>query len=253
MLGGFYLDDDLRRLVEAMRGLLYDAPCVSFTDLMRVTSWHQQKLSRVLRRGVRLGIITKCVSGDGYDLALSIAHSTIIKSVVTLNVIKVAGNHLIMKHDVSMTLQNTSRVNHGIIFIRVYGDIDWDEPLRFRCCDLRVVEKLDRDKCPSNICNLVFKLSKPIAPGDIINFKYSFNLYYYPPKDYFSLDVLVDIKDVLVRIPKRCGVSGRISLGNVELMGHGFVRTSVGKKYNIVHGRLLIPPGTLKIPIQIQM
>ena len=236
-----------------MRGLLYDAPCASFTDLMRVTSWHQQRLSRVLRRGIRLGIITRCVGGDGYDLALSMAHSTIIKGLVTLSVVRVTGNYLVMRHDVSVTLQNTGHVSIGSIFIRVYGDIDWDEPLRFRCCDLRVVERLDRGKCPSNICNLIFKLSKPIAPGAVINYRYSFNLYYYPPRDYFSLDVIVGIKDVSIRIPKLYGVSGRISLGNVELMGHGLVRTSVGKKYNIVHGKLLIPPGTLKIPIQIQM
>ncbi|WP_054843383.1 hypothetical protein [Vulcanisaeta souniana] len=157
-----------------------------------------------------------------------------------------------MKHNVSITMQNTGLVDINNVFIRVYGDIDWDEPLRFRCGDVKVMERLERDKCPLNMCNLVFNLGKPMAPpGSTFNYNYSFNLYYYPPRDYFSLDILNNIKDIIIRIPRSYGINGRISLGDVELTGYGSVRTSISKRYNIVHGISLTPPGTLKIPIQI--
>ncbi|WP_188602805.1 hypothetical protein [Vulcanisaeta souniana] len=219
---------------------------------MRVTSWHQQKLSRILDKGIKMGFIIKCVSGEGYDLALPVSRRSLIsRGKIVLNVNELTDNYLIMKHNVSITMQNTGLVDINNVFIRVYGDIDWDEPLRFRCGDVKVMERLERDKCPLNMCNLVFNLGKPMAPGSTFNYNYSFNLYYYPPRDYFSLDILNNIKDIIIRIPRSYGINGRISLGDVELTGYGSVRTSISKRYNIVHGISLTPPGTLKIPIQI--
>ncbi|GGI73875.1 hypothetical protein GCM10007112_08370 [Vulcanisaeta souniana JCM 11219] len=199
-----------------------------------------------------MGFIIKCVSGEGYDLALPVSRRSLIsRGKIVLNVNELTDNYLIMKHNVSITMQNTGLVDINNVFIRVYGDIDWDEPLRFRCGDVKVMERLERDKCPLNMCNLVFNLGKPMAPGSTFNYNYSFNLYYYPPRDYFSLDILNNIKDIIIRIPRSYGINGRISLGDVELTGYGSVRTSISKRYNIVHGISLTPPGTLKIPIQI--
>ncbi|BDR91525.1 hypothetical protein Vsou_06180 [Vulcanisaeta souniana JCM 11219] len=248
----YYLDNDLQFLLTAMTKLLFYVPCAKFTDLMRVTSWHQQKLSRILDKGIKMGFIIKCVSGEGYDLALPVSRRSLIsRGKIVLNVNELTDNYLIMKHNVSITMQNTGLVDINNVFIRVYGDIDWDEPLRFRCGDVKVMERLERDKCPLNMCNLVFNLGKPMAPGSTFNYNYSFNLYYYPPRDYFSLDILNNIKDIIIRIPRSYGINGRISLGDVELTGYGSVRTSISKRYNIVHGISLTPPGTLKIPIQI--
>ena len=94
----------------------------------------------------------------------------------------------------------------------------------------------------------------------MIKYRYSFNLYYYPPRDYFSLDILVGIRDVLIRIPRRYGENVRISvdedkvvLTGYGLMGSDSVKVGVSKKYNVVHGILLAPPGILQIPIQIQL
>ncbi|WP_054850440.1 hypothetical protein [Vulcanisaeta sp. JCM 14467] len=249
----YYLDNDLQSLLIIMNRLLFYVPCVKFTDLMRETLWHQQKLSRVLDRGIRIGVIVKCVDGEGYDLASSVLHGSLISGErITLSVNGVTSNYLVMKHHVSVITQNMGLTDINTVFIRVYGDIDWDEPLRFRCGDVKITERLERDKCPLNMCNLIFNLGRPVAPGSTFSYNYSFNLYYYPPRDYFSVDILNNIKDILIRIPRSYGVNGRISLGNVELTGHGSVRTSVSKKYNIVHGILLAPPGTLKIPIQIR-
>ncbi|WP_243679807.1 hypothetical protein [Vulcanisaeta souniana] len=46
--------------------------------MMRVTSWHQQKLSRILDKGIKMGFIIKCVSGEGYDLALPVSRRSLI-------------------------------------------------------------------------------------------------------------------------------------------------------------------------------
>ncbi len=253
----YYLDNDLQFLLAIMTRLLLYSPCARFTELMRLTSWHQQRLSRALGRGgIGMGgIIIRCVDGEGgYDLALPISRRSLIRrGRITLNVNGFASNYLTMKHSVSITMQNTGLTDINNVFVRVYGDIDWNEPLRFRCGDAKAVEKLERDKCPINICNLVFNLGKSMAPpGSTFNYNYSFNLYYYPPRDYFSLDILNNIKYVSIRIPRSYGINGRISLGDVELTGYGSVRTSISRKYNIVHGVSLTPPGVLKIPIQIE-
>ncbi|WP_428762721.1 hypothetical protein [Vulcanisaeta sp.] len=249
----YYLDADLQVLLAVMSRLAFYSPCAKFSDLMRLTSWHQQKLLRVLNRGIRKGFIIRCVDGGGYDVALPILHRSLIsRERITFSVERFTSNYLVMRHDVSITMQNTGLVDISNVFVRVYGDIDWDEPLRFRCGDVKTVERLERDKCPLNMCDLIFNLREPVSPGGTFNYNYSFNLYYYPPRDYFSLDILNNIKDVSIRIPKNYGTRGRISLDEVELTGYGSVKTSLSKKYNIVHGLSLTPPGTLKIPIQIK-
>ena len=165
-----------------------------------------------------------------------------------------------MKHYISVSLQNISYINVNGIYVRVYGDVDWDEPLRFRYGGTYVKERLRRDRCPFNRCDLIFRPGKPMAPGDVVKYSYSFNLYYYPPRDHFSLEILVGIGDVLIRIPRRYGENVRISveedkvvLTGYGLMDSGSVKVSVSKKYNVVHGILSAPPGILQIPIQIRL
>ena len=253
-----YLDDEnLRKLIGIMRELVYVSACVRFTDLMKRTGWHQQKLSRVLKRGIERGLIIKC--GDkGYTigpLGGLFPHSLIVKERITFSVVKATSSYLTMRHDVTVLLQNVGFMDLGKVYIRVYGDIDWDEPLRFKCGDMRVVEKLDRSKCPLNMCDLIFKLSKPIPPGSVVDYRYSFNLFYYPPKDYFIIDILSPIKDVLIRMPKYYSGEMQISIdkNNVILTGRGQLSLKEGKKYITINGILLKSPGTLKVPIQMQL
>ncbi|WP_243666612.1 hypothetical protein [Vulcanisaeta sp. JCM 16159] len=68
---------------------------------MRLTSWHQQRLSRALGRGIGMGIIIRCVDGEGYDLALPISRRSLIRrGRITLSVNDFASNYLTMKHRV---------------------------------------------------------------------------------------------------------------------------------------------------------
>lgn len=250
-------DRDLRELVEVMRRLTQYFTCVRFTDLIKATSWHQQKLSRVLKRGVGMGIIAKC--GDGGYTLMPVGglttRTTITEERITLSVVKVTSSYIVMRHSVSVALQNTGHMDVNGIYIRVYGDIDWDEPLRLKYNNVQAVERLRRDKCPFNMCDLIFKLDKPVAPGDVIKYGYSFNLYYHPGRDYFSLDVLVGIRDVLIKIPRRYGENVRISVdqNEVKLTGYGFVKVDVSKRYSTVRGTQLVPPGNLQIPLQIEL
>ncbi|MGC8542460.1 MAG: hypothetical protein ACP5NQ_00860 [Vulcanisaeta sp.] len=151
-----------------------------------------------------------------------------------------------MNHDVHVILRNTGLMDMDHVFVRDYGDIDWGEPLRFTCCGVTVTEKLNEIRCPHGFCNFIFKLGRAVKSGETIRYGYSFNLNYYMPMDYFSIDAINHIKRLIVRVPRSFN-EWSIRIEDTELLGSGLTTKHVSNKYNILVGKNLMPPTVLKM------
>jgi len=245
----FNLDEDLITLIRIMMELLLksDPPCIKFMDIHRHVSWHQQKLTKVLKKGIKLGLITQCE--NGYALATPITKSIYESMKIVLTIAYSTDNYLIMRHRVYAVLRNVGPINIERIFIRVYGDIYWNEPLRIRYQGIEIVKELNSEICPQNMCNFIIELNRPIKPGGLLKYNYEFYLYYHPPKDYFSIDLINSIKRLIIKVPKNYGNYMQIMLGNVEVVDTGLVGTQSNKDFHIVQGNMLLSPGMLKIQL----
>jgi hypothetical protein len=243
------LDEDLVTLIMIMRELLLksDPPCIKFMDIRKRVQWHQQKLIKVLRRGIKLGLITRCE--DGYDLAVPITKGIYENMKIMLTIVDSTDNHLIMRHRVYAAFRNVGPIDIERLLIRVYGDIYWNEPLRIRYQGTEVIKELSSEVCPNNMCNFIIELNRSLKPGELLKYDYEFCLYYYPPRDYFSIDLINSIKKLIIKIPRSYGNGMQIMLGNVEALGTGFVKAESNKDFHVVQGGTLLSPGMLKIQL----
>ena len=244
-----YIGSDLITLIEVIRKMQLETGSIylRFTDLLRYTGWHQQKLTRVLRRGIRLGLVTR--HSDGYDLNIP-TNMFIYESMgIALTIAGYTDGSLIMEHRVYAKLRNVDLLDVRSLFIRVYGDIFWDKPLKVRYQGVEVVKKLSDETCQNKICNFFIKLNEPIKPMGLIEYEYEFYLYYYPPRDYFSIDLVNSIKRLMVKVPRSYN-DGKVMLDliKVEAPG-GLVKVYSDKDYYMVYGIGLLSPGMVTIPL----
>ena len=248
------------RILELIRVLMEKAGCARFSELKKEVNLHSQTLSNLLKKMYNMGLVKKCqelgLKQDGYLLLIPYSFLTICQKAL-LEPVKLKEKCVVVKHIIHNQILNNTIMPFNKVLVKIYGDVVWDYPVILRTDKIEEKKVLDKSKdCPNNVCNIVFNLNKKVKPGTAVWYEWEYYGCYFPPRDYFTLEIYAQTIEVEIKIETLLDARKLIYVSKPEIIG--CVTGIIKKKYmksNKVVIRIadLSPHCVIHLPLKVIM